>query len=89
MTYFNTGNTFDIGPFITRKPHIQFDYSNCILCGKPVKVNTPKVHAVNGDITAIARTDETNIHEAGDMGWWSIGPDCANRLPDEYVARNK
>jgi len=67
------------------------DY-NCIICSRKVrKGNKLMVHCVNGSPYEIVKVNEPaeNIHEAGDMGWWDIGPDCAKKLPEGYVGQGQ
>ena len=97
MTWFNkTEDIFNLYDFINRTslernaPYGDLAYDRCILCGR--KVNEQRgvfVHGVNGSLYSIARIDETNIHEAGDMGWWRVGSECSKNIPDAYKTKNR
>ena len=99
MTYFNTIRVFNIQPLVDKAAREKLYNSGqglangfCIICSRKVKLNNDMmVHCVNGSPYEIVRVDEPaeSIHEAGDMGWWDIGPDCAKKLPEGYVGKGK
>lgn len=58
----------------------------CLLCQRPLAPGFQlSVHAVAGTITRLIPADQPYDDEMADMGWWSVGPECAKRLPAAYV----
>lgn len=59
------------------------DADTCALCGNRVKPETAReIHKnTNGQILPI----EATVAENEDMGWYSVGPECAKKLPAGYV----
>ena len=61
----------------------------CLICGKPLNPRTaPRVHCVDGTVLLIAPIGQ-DADEAGDMGYWSVGPDCARLVPANYLLRTR
>lgn len=60
----------------------------CARCGKEVKgLGAGQIHLTGDDTLApVELADEDFPHDAVyDMGWFSVGPDCAKKLPAGYV----
>lgn len=66
----------------------------CVCCGRAVKPGSgSRVWVVYGDTLApVASYDEMSKFQggwvAGDQGTWSIGPDCAKKIPSGYRVPN-
>ena len=68
-------------------------YWTCIYCGKKVSAKKKYayfVHVMNGG-NMICDTEEelTGEHEAGDMAFFPIGPECRKKLPPEFVFKQE
>lgn len=61
---------------------------SCLICGRGVKPgNGSQVHLIGGGSTALRRDLEpadVGEDEAGDMGFWTLGPECQRLVPAAY-----
>ncbi len=56
----------------------------CELCGRGVRVGQGfMVHATNGGNELADLTVEYEPN-AGDMGWWVLGPECGRKIPAKF-----
>lgn len=60
----------------------------CVICGRGVKANSgSQVHFVHGGNSAV-RNDltpaEVGEEGSGDMGYWTLGPECQKKVPSAY-----
>ena len=63
------------------------DYQPCIICGKPVNIDTnpktvPWIHDHNGGGCAVTETEARALDPGADLGWWPIGSDCLRKHPE-------
>lgn len=59
----------------------------CELCGRGVRPGSGwLVHAVNGG-NEVADVNEEVAQEAGEMGWWLLGPECGKKIPSNFRRR--
>lgn len=65
----------------------------CVVCGRRVSSGALQVHFVQGGSEALAKHEEEAYeleglnNNGGDMGWWSIGSDCAKNIPAKYLTK--
>jgi hypothetical protein len=58
---------------------------SCCLCGKQTSEAHYEAHVVDGGgAFAPVNADPATIDEAGDMGWFRLGSECATRLPRSH-----
>lgn len=55
----------------------------CIICGRPT-VKPRVIHIVDGG-AAVAHPDYDYLNGAADVGWHSIGPECARMFPKGWT----
>lgn len=85
-----TPNALDIIPLLTWRDKVDTpDPDRCLLCQKAIKDprKASKVHMVDGGFVLIP-TEQEYTNEAAEMGWWTVGPDCARKLPAGYSKEN-
>lgn len=61
---------------------------HCIRCQKDLKPGQPVrwIHCVNGGMFVLHPDDESSyVSDAGDMGCWPIGNDCARILGIDWT----
>ncbi len=58
----------------------------CAICGRRTKPDAAHARVVDGG-TRFATPDEV-ADEAGDMGFFPIGSECAKSLPTAYLTRD-
>ena len=59
----------------------------CAICGREVNPNTAWwIHVVDGGGMAL-RNDAQYDDAPADMGFWPLGPECANQVPADYRKR--
>jgi hypothetical protein len=56
----------------------------CLQCGRRVYPVKLRVHMVNGG-SELASIDEPDDPWDSEMGWHAIGPECAKKLPPNFV----
>lgn len=57
----------------------------CLLCLRPVDERRCKwVHMVHGGALA-SRGEKTDPHDAGEMGFFPIGPECQKRVNEAFL----
>lgn len=84
-----TPNVIDLTPLMTWRGKVDSpDYDRCILCQKAIKDprKAGTVHMVDGGFSVIPVAQPYD-NEAAEMGWWNIGPECARKLPTEYIQK--
>ena len=60
----------------------------CVVCGLPTD-GTRLIHTILGSDVIPADTPDEQIPAGEDSGWYAIGPECAKRLPAQYVRRGQ
>lgn len=61
---------------------------SCQVCGRPVSENAVGVIVVDGGASIIHPEDQASlVSDAGYMGWWPIGSECAKKIPAEYLCK--
>lgn len=77
------------GDVISRnQSRVRGDQEPCVVCGKPVRdVEKYQVHMSNqGDLYPLSiDTDAANGLPEGTMYYFPVGPDCAKKVPDNYL----
>lgn len=58
----------------------------CVLCGKRVFPVQFQAHRGPGG-GGFMPVDEQDYDAYAEMGWWSVGPDCARKFPKGYIAK--
>lgn len=60
----------------------------CEFCGRGVRPDQGWwVHAIDGGHTLIDLSEQY-VPDAGDMGWWILGPECGKQIPKEFRSKN-
>lgn len=57
----------------------------CILCGRRVGANARSIHLVGGGARLVDVSVDYDDGPA-ELGWHSIGPECAKKFPKNFVA---
>ena len=56
----------------------------CVLCGEPLRTAKYEAHVVAGGAEFATGDTPFNEDDAGDMGWYFVGPECARKIPLAY-----
>ena len=80
-------------------PEYPTGHDECIMCNRAIRgQNKFSIHGCNGGVDEICSNDDNDYveqNDAGDMGYWSVGSVCVNKLradlteqgvnPDDYI----
>lgn len=80
-------------------PEYPTGHDECIMCNRAIRgQNKFAIHACNGGVDEICSNEDSDYveqNDAGDMGYWSVGSVCVNKLradlteqgvnPDDYI----
>jgi hypothetical protein len=59
---------------------LESGYETCVICDRPVGSRVKFVHFVEGGAVVYANGATDAIDAAGDMGFWSVGSECAKQF---------
>jgi hypothetical protein len=66
------------------------DLPTCVICGRGIKAQSPKmVHLHDGGSAIVTETEAAELDAAGDMYFYPIGPECLRNHPEikDYVRK--
>jgi hypothetical protein len=75
--------TMFLDPDFRREPKTE---RYCCRCQKDLGAAAVRVYLRGDGATVVHPSDVEDYREAGDIGWWWIGLDCARALPRGWTA---